>query len=226
MRCKVGHGPCRSRGRDRRKDAAKMLFEVSFFCGRAHLPVSPADGTAEGLCFKHRCQRRDRDTIGASDVGRPHFRPTDHAILVVVTSVGSKARLTTPSTADRHLVMTTTRALDRTRLDLKRHRTYVRYGNVATSACEAFSAPSISKIGKSPSLLMTDSFQICRERESNSRHQVFQTCALPTELSRRDRCKFGGSHCDPLNGLRHASMMETCWTNSHEPNERTSRFSA
>ena len=35
-------------------------------------------------------------------------------------------------------------------------------------------------------------FEKCRERESNSRHQVFQTCALPTELSRRLTLAFSG----------------------------------
>ncbi len=30
--------------------------------------------------------------------------------------------------------------------------------------------------------------RVCREPESNWRHQVFQTCALPTELSRRIFC--------------------------------------
>lgn len=40
---------------------------------------------------------------------------------------------------------------------------------------------------KTPNPLQDGRFNWCRERESNSRHQVFQTCALPTELSRHVR---------------------------------------
>ncbi len=84
---------------------------------------------------------------------------------------------------------------------------------------------------------------ICREPGSNRRHQVFQTCALPTELSRRlrslrcrkrDRRPFAGpvrvpwllrrdQRREPAQGASHRSQRSTTLESRYPKSETTTR---